>query len=1038
MKKRRGCDGASILLTLLGIEPAHLQTSRRRAFVLDVTGLLALFFVAHGVLLYLSAQRYSLGLRLRCETPLVIRVEADAGFEYGNSLTGQIYLPGSSGVQQARFSLPACRLEALRFHLRSAGRALRVGIGNVAIMSDADEALGQDTAIDPLSAARIVSAQRETGVDAVTQPGWALVAAGAEAADPACTLKLASPLGLEFNGGAFFIRLGIDFAIYLLAVIVAALWWGRSARLRQWHGAQWAWLGGSIGEFCRARPHRAIWLASVAGVLVSCYPVAFFGQSFVGPNMTLRLLYERLPTLPGYTDAAPGNNQLSDVAATMLQSVPWAAIQHRAIFQEGEAPLWNRHDAGGIPLLAQGLSMIGDPLQWIPLLADSASWAWDVKFLLARILFGAGIGLSVLAAARHLPAALLLAFCSCFIGFFIFRLNHSTYFSLSYAPWILYAWILLCRDGRKRVIGLLLLANWMEFNSGTAKESVILMLDLNACGALAFWLSNERGTREKRRLFLRLIFAGVCFTLMAAPLWLTTFDAITHSWNSYKVPKALQIQPGLVLGLFDDIYYRQIIPGERLYNPSLNFVILAGVGLTVSYCRSLVRNPLFVAMALGAIPSFCMVFGAIPEKVITAIPFLGNIVHVDTTFSCPLIINLLVLAGFGFRECRQRFAPAHLLAPIALLALMLVALGVTTKASVFCWAYSVTLVAGFIALPFCLRHRTGAFLALSLATLMWRNALHLPGLSFIYVMSPGSRADLMASSPAASSIRERSLVEPGRAMGFGSNLAPGFAGVYDLESPSGPDALQNPYYHDLLERSNVHYWSGWYLLADRPVFTNNRKFFDLLNVRYYLDGSNYLHSDLTSLGHFDLDVYQSESAWPRAFFVSAVSAYGALPEFYRQVLDGDGRPFVSVTNHEPIAVEVASLPHDGAARQIVPADRYRLTSNTTSFHIRAPSAGVVALVEGYQAHGAEVTLNGQSVPHFRVNHAFTGVYVPQAGDYTVSVRYWPRFLTAGLWLALAGGVVLIVSEAPGRPRNGRTPAPAGLDPAAAGAPTDAP
>ena len=39
------------------------------------------------------------------------------------------------------------------------------------------------------------------------------------------------------------------------------------------------------------------------------------------------------------------------------------------------------------------------------------------------------------------PAALLLAASSAFIGFFSWRLNHPAFFSVCYAPWILYSWL---------------------------------------------------------------------------------------------------------------------------------------------------------------------------------------------------------------------------------------------------------------------------------------------------------------------------------------------------------------------------------------------------------------------------------------------------------------------------------------------------------------------------------------------------------------------------------------------------------------------
>jgi hypothetical protein len=76
-------------------------------------------------------------------------------------------------------------------------------------------------------------------------------------------------------------------------------------------------------------------------------------------------------------------------------------------------------------------------------LAAGEAWAWDLKFLLAKVLFCFGLGLAVYASCRHLPTALLLAFSSGFIGFFAFRFNHPA-FSV-YAPWLLACWLELTR-----------------------------------------------------------------------------------------------------------------------------------------------------------------------------------------------------------------------------------------------------------------------------------------------------------------------------------------------------------------------------------------------------------------------------------------------------------------------------------------------------------------------------------------------------------------------------------------------------------------
>ena len=140
---------------------------------------------------------------------------------------------------------------------------------------------------------------------------------------------------------------------------------------------------------------------------MSCYPVVFFGKSFVSPNNHSHtyLLYGEMPTVPGYKDVATDDEKGSDLGAAMWQNWPYSVVESRGLFKYGELPLWNRYNSCGLPLLGQGLSMCADPLQLLVLLGGGSSGAWDLKYILAKFLFAACIGLCVLQAARHLGAA---------------------------------------------------------------------------------------------------------------------------------------------------------------------------------------------------------------------------------------------------------------------------------------------------------------------------------------------------------------------------------------------------------------------------------------------------------------------------------------------------------------------------------------------------------------------------------------------------------------------------------------------------------
>ena len=785
----------------------------------------------------------------------------------------------------------------------------------------------------------------------------------------------------------------------------------------------------------KRNPRRAILAAAVITVVVSCYPVVFFGRSFVSANC-VPMLYAAIPSLPGHDETETENFKESDAGAIMWHDVPNSFIQNRALFRDGELPLWNRYNSCGLTLLGQGQSMFGDPLQMLVVVAAGEAWAWDLKFLIAKVLFCFGLGLAVYASSRHLPTALLLALSSGFIGFFVYRFNHPAFFSVCYAPWLLACWLEITRATTARsaagwTAGLLL-ASWAELNSGTAKEAYMLLLSLHGCGFLVFLLTP---TTFRIRKFVHVGIGGLALLLIAAPVWLTFFEALQKAYVPYKeATHAYQIQPGLLIGLFDDIFYRAFNPHWFVSNPSANFLVLLGCLLTLVYLRRLVRDRVFVAIAFGALFSAALVFGVVPSGVIERIPMVKNIWHIDNTFSCVLLIELFVLAGFGLSYFVQGCARRTWKVDYGFLVLALVILfgawlGFThatqrypndyslpeqAAGERFFYVYAVSLFAALLALPWLVRaiafrsHFRRAAIplaALCLLCLHWRHGLQLhTGAKQIddFVLNPPPRIAFSEPSPALDFIRK----QPGvfRTVGFGNVLFPGVNGIFGLESIYGPDPLANPYYHELLTSAGVRQEWSWRWIVERAN-PKPRPLYDLLNVRYFLDMPPRPRPDIAPAEkpRFDLDVSPNDGEWPRAFFAGALQSYDRLEQFLDLLQQAHSHPFAAAQAGDaaiPVLERTAPAPP-------VPAHDYRLTNNTTTFIVDAPASGVAVLTEAYVSGDFWATLNGAPVDYFRVNHAFRGVRIPAAGTYVISYSYWPRHFTLSLVMAAIGSLILI-------------------------------
>ncbi|MEW6682311.1 MAG: hypothetical protein AB1451_05210 [Nitrospirota bacterium] len=780
---------------------------------------------------------------------------------------------------------------------------------------------------------------------------------------------------------------------------------------------------GRAGAWWLEHPRTGIAGVALLATILSCYPVVFFGKSFVSPNNSAvtYLLYPTFPTLPGYQSTEVDNSGGSDLGAMMWQTRSYSAIEGRTLLEHAEFPLWNRYNSSGTPLLGQGISMLGDPLHLIVLSAGGAAWAWDLKFVVAKYLFALGVGLMVFAATRHVGASLLMAFSAVFIGFFAYRFNHPAFFSLCYAPWILYCWLEIAhassnRSSMRWLCGLVV-ANWMEIASGTVKEAYMLFVFLNLCGVL-IWFFAESDRRIKVKQGFQIACVGALFVLISAPMWLTFLDLLAQSYTSYNAPSVRQISPGLIVGLFDNVFYRELMQ----FNPSANFFVLLGMVWSLVRFSDLRRERTYLAVGASALISFALAFGLVPPGVIVSVPFLANVTHVGNTFSCILIIHLFVLAGFGLvaledrlkREGWWRDWMASLLIVGVLLGVFFGASSRVPKSTWF-YGYSASLAAAVIVLPLLARMialGSAASVAAVLAAIVvlvavhWRHGMHLStGMTSIddHVMNPQVRVDLQARSPAVDLIAaDRS--QPFRVVGLWPTLYSGYQGAIGLESIYGADPLINPYYREFIHASGMEEIWDWQLVVRGETLDRLKPLYDFLNVKYYLGP---LPPANSPSGTLDLRVYRSDAVWPRAFFTTRLLRYAIASEFPDLVRKADGTPFAAIQD----ADRQASPEWDallGAPAQVVPAGEYRLTPNTTEFTIDAPTKGIVVLHEGYWKDDFEATLNGKAVRYFRVNHAFKGVLVDRPGTYTVRFSYWPDKLTESLWMSGAGIALLTI------------------------------
>ncbi len=788
-----------------------------------------------------------------------------------------------------------------------------------------------------------------------------------------------------------------------------------------------------------AHPVISLGLVALFAALLACYPLVFLGKSLVSPNFGTPWLYTTLPTLPGSTETRATSANGSDVGALFWFTLPFTSIERRALLEAGELPLWNRYNDSGNPLLAQGQSMFGDPLQFITILADSAAWAWDARFIIARFLLAFGVGLCVWRITRRRAAAHLLALSAPFIGFFLFRVNHPATFALCSSPWILFAWILLSeKPAGPRLappLALWLLANWSVLNSGTVKEAYFLGLGLNLTGALLF-LFTPMPAEEKRRKFVLMALASLGFILLSAPVWLNFLDCLRHSATAYDdASYALQIPAALLPGFFDDIFYRPTSLQEWPLSPTVNFFVFIGILWCVATPRETLASP--AGRACGIVGLLCglLVFGVIPAGWITAVPFLGNVGHIDNTFSCVLVVVTLVLAGVGWSRVIDWLAgqrPAgEILAVVLIVGLLAVNYVGSGQAqldlakprlllqfSSFFNGYvlSLLLAGGGLLGGAWLALRRGwwtpaawVMVACCWCMLHWRMGLQAPMPAEQYVICPPARADFHAPSPSIIWLQTRLAGEtPARVAGLQLNLVSGVSGFYGLEGISGSDPLTNGNYQALSQAAGLSRKNEWSWQFGPDDWRRNHAFYDLLNVRYLLTREEVpaVIVGLERVHQGDLDIYESRTAWPRAFFTDQIVPYEVLSEFVDLVRQGDGRPFVAVPRSDLSHWGAFAVQKITPTRDVTAASDYHLGFNSTEFVVRNDRPGVAVLMETDRAGDFIATCDGERVPHFRVDHAFKAVRLDTPGPHRIRFTYRPRHWWLSLGLAAGGAASL--------------------------------
>jgi hypothetical protein len=771
-----------------------------------------------------------------------------------------------------------------------------------------------------------------------------------------------------------------------------------------------------ISNFLNENAIRAVFFVSLISVLISSYPVLFFGKSFVSPvgMPTITNNGTWIKNFSWY--GVDENYRGSDVGAMIWAIKPNSIVAGRSVFEHYEFPFYNRYVGAGAPLYSQACNLIGDPLNYIPYFFQNSETGWDVKFILSRLIFVFGIGVMLLKLnLSKLPSILLTTFASSFIGYFAFRFNHPAIFCLTYAPWLLFSWVNFsnCINNNaasfiQRLIAtlLLFLFSWLMLNSGTIKETLIFVGFLHFIGGCIFFFDIKK--RNINFNWLRLVIVYCSLGLLYTPYLLTFLDALHQSYTLYDKPSVNQLNWGHLLGLFNISYSPMLLVSTNL------FFLFGIVAYFNNFKFDYIKEKIIIYPALL---SFLIVFGVIPAAFLVKVPFVNNIIHVWNVFSIPVMFSIIIISSLGLEKFingnrnTQKNIYLNFVKTFCILFLF-TALYFLPKQK-FYLLFTISLLFYLLIYRFIFYQFNSDFriknLIIFMLLLVVPEGQHLPtNIKFVdrNIINPMPRGDESKIPESIFYIQKEVIKEPSRVVGESELMFPGISGQFGLEGVISVEPLRNKNFELLLDLMGYpdKGW-GWLRLIDQAQFDQLNHGLNMLGVKYVIANKG-TPVPKTMMMAFssdkEIDVWQNPLAWPRAFFTNNLKMY-QTDETFKTILDTEVDPFIALNVNELSQFEKFKTNN----KIYVAADRYHLTNNKTSFHINVPTKGFVAISNAFYPDDFVLKINGKQVSYFRANMAFIGCYIDMPGDYEFEIEYYPKHFKRYLMMLLVGLIIAV-------------------------------
>jgi Bacterial membrane protein YfhO len=704
------------------------------------------------------------------------------------------------------------------------------------------------------------------------------------------------------------------------------------------------------------------------------FPEVVSGRRTLAPNGLLNTQSGRARV--EYPYPPPARSVMSDGGAFVWLFEPLAQVVHHA-YSDGEIPLWNPYGATGQPLAANFQSAALSPV-YAPVFAKPTQRMWDLV-LLARLVIGAVGCFALLRALGARAGPALVASTGYLLSpVFVLWIGYVSISVEMLAPWLLLA-ILALADRRTPLRFAALAVTCALAVLGGQPETLLLLGVLGAAWAAYVCVIAKASWRGAVGIGL----AALCGALLAGPMLWLGLEYASVAQAAHVVPEfnRARLLDELKLLLVGDFAARE--------HAALGMVMLVLAVAGVAQPRA--NGVLGVWFMVGAIVVWLAWALHLPgHQLFDSLPGTENVkVLGKGDFLLPLAGG--VLAANGVESALRGSRRAALAGTAAaLLPLALVPTGGAIEGNA----------------------RGALLVGLLTAATVWAVAVRrwlLPGIAVVlvvqfFLLTPRDYArpyDMFMPQRFVEYVQE--ALRPGeRMIGIRSVMHPNYPAALSIDDPRTMDGLYPERYEHYL-RVLLGARTGDNFGGEIKAEHAGSPFLDALAVRFV---AARLPTRLPR-PHFTpvfvdrkarIRVWENTRASPRAFIPASVTTVAGEREAARALLRGPrDLEAESVVENATPGMRTAT----GRGTAVVE----HVGWSSSRFRTRANAPSVLVVSEQYYP-GWHATVDGRETPIRPANIMMRAVSVP-AGEHLVEFHYRPSGFSYGVWMSVAGALVLV-------------------------------